>query len=366
MPKLVVLIGAGASFDCVDAGAGVNETWRPPVVASLFGFEASKQSSYGSILRRYPRVNAAADEIRSTLRRKNMPLERYLAQMKGSKSPNVRQQYRQVPLYLQELLWRCSVDFPIVGGTKFNTLVARIEHRLHEDLEEVLYLSLNYDVLMEAALKSLYLNGFSNIVDYVPDGNWSLVKLHGSVNWGFPLFRTSDRSLSPHLLELGAMPDQPGQTSDNLMVLNSNEPYGDDAYRVQDGHFFYPAIALPIEGKSGFVCPPWQVERATSVIKDCKNFLVLGCRIADDDVINLLNQTSEVARLRVVNGDAKAGEEAVLNLEKPGLAFTRAPAPSGHGYLSGGFSYDVRTAFGGGFTSFVDDGALDEFLSDLK
>ena len=148
---LTIVIGAGASHDCVDDARNRDlhpQEFRPPLVRHLF----NRGRGTDPILHAYPGAEALADQIRSTVSR-GENLETFLRQCESSPHPQVRKQYRQVPLYLQRYLYLVSRQWGAIGGTKFDTLVRAVAT---SEYDHVLYLTLNYDQLLERALTKFY------------------------------------------------------------------------------------------------------------------------------------------------------------------------------------------------------------------
>jgi hypothetical protein len=97
MAHLVVILGAGASRACTPRPGDPN--YLPPLTADLFS------ERYAPILSHYPRAEAAAADIRVIVESGALVIERFLReQLRESKDEFARRRYRQIPLYLQELL----------------------------------------------------------------------------------------------------------------------------------------------------------------------------------------------------------------------------------------------------------------------
>jgi hypothetical protein len=99
--------------------------------------------------------------------------------MARSTSPHTQQRFREVPFYLQEVLTDAS-NFTRTPDN-YNALVnAALE------LDEALFLTLNYDTLLDTRFAEY--SPLTNLDWYIEaDGRWSLIKLHGSVNWAWRL-----------------------------------------------------------------------------------------------------------------------------------------------------------------------------------
>src|SRR5438874_9072993 len=97
MAELVVVIGAGASFDCASDEVERDAGLRPPLVKDLFG----NKKDFAQILNHYPLAEMAAAEIRTTLRDEAVALEEYLrTRLRDADDAYARLRYRQIPLYL--------------------------------------------------------------------------------------------------------------------------------------------------------------------------------------------------------------------------------------------------------------------------
>lgn len=201
--RLVVITGAGASFDCASELVRTNSERRPPLVKDLFG------PDFADILERYPLAQAAAASIRRATGAKNedaVPLERFLKeQMRDSANRFTRLRYRQIPLYLQHLLYVAGLTDGSGYTREPDNYNALINGAL--EFDNVLFLTLNYDTLLDDRLFIYW--PLESLRSYVAsDPMWALVKLHGSVNWSRQVaidppvgseFRLDDREReSPH------------------------------------------------------------------------------------------------------------------------------------------------------------------------
>jgi hypothetical protein len=302
--NLVVLLGAGASYDCLDNLPYVDREFRPPLTKEIF----EPRSRFLQILRKYPGASALADAIRTAVDR-GKPLERVIRDGLNSNSKRVRRHYVQVALYIQELIGTVSSDFAPMHSTRFHSLVKDVEERLGKVFDKVLYLSLNYDGFMEKALFDFYGVRFATFGEYLAGNGWSLVKLHGSANWGFPYLRAEegvqtlpeDDQFRKYLDALRDDDNEPKPALADLMIVGSAIERS-RFIRYHNGHFIYPAIAAPVEGKTEYVCPIEHSQHAEKLVAECTDFLVLGCAIMDLDVHVLLSKMKNVRRLFIVNG----------------------------------------------------------------
>ena len=180
LPKACVILGAGASHDVWDRGAIIrHRDLQPPLAKDLF--DITKHQVYQEILREYPGAQFLAQQLASRLSGGIQSLEDALRGYANHSNGQIREHFKHIPAYLRDLIYRTSnqyVDIPSCYIQLVHSLLADHEH-------QVLFLSLNYDDLLEKALfrfdQTLM---FSDLDDYTAGNRQAIVmKLHGSINW---------------------------------------------------------------------------------------------------------------------------------------------------------------------------------------
>src|SRR5437660_170475 len=149
--RLLVILGAGASYDC--AGPTIvdrHDDYRPPLVTQLF----EPRRSFTQILHHYPLVESAAADIRRALAGGSVAVEAFLRErLRESEHEHDRLKYYAIPLYLQHLLFE-------VGSWSY---LSRRGYTAHPDsydrlinaalrVDEVTFVTLNYDDLFDRRL----------------------------------------------------------------------------------------------------------------------------------------------------------------------------------------------------------------------
>lgn len=311
---LTVVLGAGTSYDCVDARNNGDQRYRPPLVEQLFD---PRESSFDNILNKYPKARALSSFIRSEMQ-KGASLEEVLRGLESHPNVNVRKQYWQVPLYLQELLGEVSSHYVRAGGTKFDELIFRIERSSYS---HVFYVSLNYDLFLEKALENMHGIKFIRLNDYL-HAKWSFIKLHGSVNWWRAVI-TNDKSQEDIFECLDSLNTL--TLHDEIRVTSSYQER-----RRLEGYLYYPALAAPVAEKSLFQCHPSLVEQTRSFITNCEDFLFLGFSGRDRHVLDLLRETPKVRKFAIVNGGEEAGVHALHAIRNVNKRFDPHVAFPGH------------------------------------
>ena len=267
-----MIIGAGASYDCASSQVAVKSSlWQPPLVTELF----KAHNTFALRLHEYPLAEAAAAEIRPAIKDGAVAIEQYLRErLRDSTDTYAQRRYRQVPLYLQDLLYHVSQT----DGTGFTIHPDNYDALVGATLalEEVVFLSLNYDTLLDERL-FIYdpLQGLDSYV--TPGRNWSLVKLHGSINWAWPVQQKLGATYpSADLARINQWLDglHPLELENTIVLQN-----GELLHRRYDYErtLFYPALSVPLGAEDEIVCPPSMSSTRRSVCGPLKK-LDTPCR----------------------------------------------------------------------------------------
>jgi len=199
--------------------------------------------------------------------------------------PEKHRQLAAVRFYLHFMLWECQRRWSAVaeGVTNYKTLLDRIE-RHRKGAQPVCLVTFNYDTMIEDALQAFGVQ-IDALEDYVGNDRFKLIKLHGSVNWA----REVDTPVN-NLANLNTW-----QAAHELISNAASLAVSDRFVRVTEHPIgrlgesaVFPAIALPLESKSGFECPVSHVEALRSLIPDVDRLLLVGWRATENDFLALL------------------------------------------------------------------------------
>ena len=309
---LTIVIGAGASYDCVSQGrSDIDLDYRPPLTNDIF----ASRRSFNGVLHKYQKVEALTDEIRTKLAR-GLSIEQLLREFADERIFVLRKNYFEIPFYLQELLGEISFHYVRTGSTKFATLFRMI---LRSEFKQVLLITLNYDLFLEKAITALTGHTFVNLSSYFPtDQKWMLLKLHGSVLWGRPLLNSPAVGSTTGVLD--ALNEEPSLAAE-IRVLRGHQ----DEQRTAGGLFHFPCLAVPLDRKKQFACPTEQVEKAREFIRDCAAFLILGYSGLDLDVLELLGVAREVRAVKVVDESKEGGLQVLKRIAAANPLFGQIP-----------------------------------------
>lgn len=341
MSKLCVITGAGASSGVAGATTAssslINNDWAPPLTRDLF---QSRPNSFDPILRSYPQVNPLVHRIRSATRR-GESLEELLSKIYNSGNRHEKRQLKYLTYFLRHLFTGISGNYIKGGPSHYDGLVDQI---LRRNIE-VLFLTLNYDLILEKALESFDSVHFDEVQGYIPKGRqWKLVKLHGSVNWGRKLLKQPTHltnHLSRHIEPIIDELDLDSGLDKQITIVAG------DALPNPGGSLAYPVMMIPIEDKYEFVCPVEHVHKAEEFLKTCPNFLVVGCSMKDQDICDLLGKNvSKVSKL-LVNGSSDQDCQDTQSRIRAIRVFSQSA-----GFYTGGFD---RLMISGHLETFLDE-----------
>lgn len=277
-PSLLVIFGAGASFDSVAEPAPYADAgWRPPLAKQLF----ENRRSFGEVMQRFSDALPVIGELRSAVRAGDA-VEATLQRIRDRAGafPPLERSLAALRFYLQEVVWRSGEVWSegAHGLTNYVQLAARIEEWRYSHEARVTYVTFNYDLLLERACTWL---SFGDVADYIADGNTKVFKVHGSVNWGREIDEPPISSWGDYRSAIAhAVGDL--TISDRFRIQPSwNEPFVED-------HRLFPALALPTQSKSLYECPEEHLDMLRAALPEVTACLAIGWRAQEQQFVSLL------------------------------------------------------------------------------
>ena len=280
---LLVIFGAGATYDSWIPAVAGDEQHRPPLAAQLVN------RRFDPIADRFPASRPVIDRLREKMsdRGGSTSLEEALAEISSSGHMIRKQQLTAFRFYLQAVITESVQDWNGLahGQTHYLRL---LNHLLDWHLrtgERVLLMTFNYDTLLEDAA-SVILPGWGlespTLDSYVDRPDFRIFKVHGSTSW---------RRVVPwHQRMLGDQLPAAMQFAAHGGDFNSGEVFGNPPPEIatRSGSIQVPALAVPMAGKTDFECPPKHIEILKADLPEVKHVLVVGWRAAESHAVNLL------------------------------------------------------------------------------
>ncbi len=340
--RLFVILGAGASYDCA-GGPFVNDArYRPPLVRELF------DERFQPILARYPFAQAAAADIVPLLAGGGaFELEKHIStRYRAGKHEIALRKYLSLPLYLQEILYECGRRYAR-SPDAYDRLITALS-----EIPHVSFVTLNYDTLLDDRLFALRAQPTSMLWYVTGLDQWSLFKLHGSVNWAYPFVNWNGNDLTspvPRLIN----------RLEREIVLRSTAANQREIEGIREGprmgratpDCFFPALSVPVGAADELVCPPEHLAALTRQLEAAEpvHLLVIGYSGLDQEVIQLLRRNkTRIASLTVVDVGDAAGRAAShildgLRLREGNLQFLRTYADGFYRFSCVGLEEYVMT-----------------------
>ena len=245
-----------------------------------------------------------------------------------------------VRFYLQRLIAQCSDRWSHLahGATNYHALVDTLDEHARLNDDSVLYVTFNYDTMMELAITDEMKIPFGSVDDYIAHDRAKLFKLHGSCHWG-------------HQVEYPPLTQ--ATSAEELYIEKAFEVVVSPTIELHEfpraSYSYIPALAVPVQDKAQFECPLAHIDKLVELLPRVSRVLVIGWRGMEAHFMRLLqdNLRRRLERLLIVCNSPEDGYEVSMRLD------------SACEDLS--ILYSVESALG--FSDLVSSSELDEFLA---
>jgi hypothetical protein len=280
---LLVIFGAGASYDSmatmpVRAGG----EFRPPLAAQLF----DDRDVFRTVEQHYPEAARIFPPLREAARGAGIEaaVEEYQAEADGY--PPRRIHLASLRYYIREAIDVVSQTWLSqrpVTQLNYYTLLDQIDSVRGDS--RVLMVSFNYDTLVEASLAK-FGSPIEHMHEYAEGLEWSLFKVHGSVDWSRQVTLAQTVRIRQGDLTNGVI--------DEAALIRNAENWqeGDEFIRAvtrfTGGNYYVPAIAVPVQTKSSFQCPEGHLDVLRRALPTVTHILTIGWRAQEQHFMRLL------------------------------------------------------------------------------
>lgn len=337
---LVVILGAGASWDSVDLGlnpqAESRLSHRPPLARELFD---PNRPNFNNAVEHIPQIIPVLNKLRRAAR-DEQALEDVLERLETEANDEYDVRHRHllaVRVYLQWILRECGDAWrqAAQGNTHYDELVDEVERWRRRTGGRVTYVPFNYDTLLEQALALAYDWTPTSLDSYIERDDFWVLKLHGSVSWS----RLVSIPGIPPTNYVRHLWERAGRYELGGFLLGSN---GVGNYDNKAG--LVPAIAVPIANKQAFECPDEHVLALRSAVSQATKVISVGWRGVERHFLDLWKDRNGELDWCVVAGSRAGAAETANNLHVGGLEARRIHLGTG------------------GFGDFLGSGELRRFL----
>ena len=307
----MIVVGAGASTDSIWIISEINEAYRPPVTDEVFTkplFLAEFMS------KRYGAASLAPIVIGRVAREKSTLEEALTKEYQQAQSnPTLRRGFVDLRLYLRDLFAACTKEWPLQAGnaTNYAWLVHEVEEWRERADGYVLWVTFNYDGLLDDALQRVYRMEFGRRLEsFIADPDWALLKLHGSYDWVRQTgWTASQASMTPnHPSRVLARVDNRHVYYDADRMLETewrpeDQPLGAEtgwlrkegtAWTVSQrtATLWAPALVPPLGDKAAFEAPTEHVAHLDAKLPDVDLSFTIGWRAQEQHFLEKLNAMS--------------------------------------------------------------------------
>ncbi|MFQ5915739.1 MAG: SIR2 family protein [Nitrospinota bacterium] len=239
-------------------------------------------------------------------------------QAEAEEYPERHRQLAAIRFYLHLMLWECErfwMRDVAKGITNYKTLLDQIE-RWRKPGERVCLVTFNYDTLLETALPSVGVT-IRDLPDYIASEHYKVIKLHGSVHWAREV-NTPNENLAV----------QPTWEIVRLLIQRAPDLEITARYRIAREHpiarsdqiTLFPALAIPVETKREYECPPEHLDALHASILEATKVLVIGWRATELPFRRLLaERLHQDVLVMSVTGDPHSAQEVNERLREVGI-----------------------------------------------
>jgi len=303
-----------------------HERDRPPLANELF------DDRFGQVIDTYPKCRPLITNLRLAAQ-SGGSIESRLSEFEAQSSdyPARKTHLAAIKSYLRAVVQQTEIAWfqQCNGVTNYIELVDRLE-RLAPRLgdKRICYVTFNYDTLLEVAIRDVIGKNFRELSDYIARPGPIVIKPHGSITWSQRVQLPFNRY--EEVLQYGsddgferALIDHFDEVTETSLIENHIGFTAVHNRDVQKGtaDFALPAIAIPFDQKSVFVCPDDHLEVLKEALEDTTHLLVIGWRATEATFLQMLADAlrDKPVKGSIANGSMREAQEVEDRLRSSGV-----------------------------------------------
>jgi hypothetical protein len=189
-------------------------------------------------------------------------------------------------------------------------LLREIERWRYEFKEQVCFVTFNYDTMLEEAVQQVLNFAIHDLNSYVSRSDYTLIKLHGSIDWG--------REVDGIESLLGYNHARVIKEAATLQISTRYRRVPDFPMLKVENKLVFPALTIPIENKDEFECPGEHVETLARHIRNVTKIITVGWRATErkflDMLSNRLTGLAGAPHMMIISGSKTGCQETLQNL----------------------------------------------------
>lgn len=309
---LMVILGAGASYDS-QLMDSFGYSISMPMVNKLFSLTELSSMDHSLInetLPLYPAVKPLLLEMENLIKTKTtLSAEEHLGNLQERSDGDevLQRQLMAMRYFIRDIVSKCSkkITTKTGGTTAYSHLVSMLHNWSYANKQKVVVVNFNYDELFEDAVRDM--GSFwktANIDDYLNAHDFSVYKLHGSVDWFHWIKQANGEIVSgnDNFFANRAIYQAP-----SIELSNNDIHY--EKEEIPEGYYRIPALALPVTNKYSFSCPDHVIDDFKSKIPETQKILIIGWRGVEEHFKSLLKEIKSPVELMVVSSSEDEAQE---------------------------------------------------------
>jgi hypothetical protein len=307
---------------------------RPPLANELF----SDRPEFVQVMTRFRQCQPIIPYLQQLSEGHSVEQVLEGLQQEAEEYPERHRQLAAIRYYLHFMLWECERRWHEVakGITNYKTLLDQVERWRWKAGERVCLVTFNYERMLEAALPTVGVE-IRELADYIANQNYQVIKLHGSIHWAREVdTRIPDLAsrnawqVAYELIERAA----DVEISQRYQMV-AEYPIGKFG-KLEQQRAVFPALALPVETKRNYECPPEHLQALEGCIPEVSKLLIIGWRGTENNFLRMLaEKLGRTLRGMIVAGRGHEAVNVLGRLQQAGIS------TDGLTWVEGGFTDSI-------------------------